>query len=193
MISPRPMGAAGQSLAAPAPIHHPPSISMTKTLQSPAAHPSEGDVEASKTSFFKDFRKEGTRGRGGELEEYSRLPSQPPRPSIGSWVIRFGQIQTSCPSFFPPTPTQGILPPKSVDQEMENPASLAQHSHSEFLSPSLSWGEGLGARDVILGQMDDCDRSGCKNTQGCEAGLRIWRKNTLSEGWENGISRNKPR
>lgn len=65
MISPRPMGAAGQSLAAPAPIHHPPSISMTKTLQSPAAHPSEGDVEASKTSFFKDFRKEGTRGGGG--------------------------------------------------------------------------------------------------------------------------------
>lgn len=81
VISPRPMGAAGQSLAAPAPIHHPPSISMTKTLQSPAAHPSESDVEASKTSFFKDFCKEGTRGRGGKVRGIFKtfLPSQSPQ------------------------------------------------------------------------------------------------------------------
>lgn len=82
MISPRPMGSVGQSLAAPAPIHHPPIISMTKTLQSPAAHPSEGDVEASKTSFFKDFWKEG---KGGRLEKYSRL-SSPPNPQDLQWA-----------------------------------------------------------------------------------------------------------
>lgn len=79
MISPRPMGAAGQSLAAPAPIHHPPSISMTKTLQSPAAHPSESDVEASKTSFFKDFWKEGTRGTGGK--SWRNIQDFPPLPT----------------------------------------------------------------------------------------------------------------
>lgn len=143
VISPRPMGAVGQSLAAPAPIHHPPIISMTKTLQSPTAHPSESDVEASKTSFFKDFWKEGTRGRGGKVRGIFKtfLISQPPWPSIGSWVIRFGQIQPSCPSLF----AQRSLPPKAGDGrwELQSPYS-AQDSHSKFLSPNSSWGDGLG-------------------------------------------------
>lgn len=149
VISPRPMGAAGQSLAAPAPIHHPPSISMTKTLQSPTAHPSESDVEASKTSFFKDFCKEGTRGKGGKVRGIFKtfLPSQPPRPSIGSWLLDLDKFNPAAPHFS--HPQKEHPPPKAVNWEVENPTSLLCPELPLPVSPNLSWGDGLGQLDEV--------------------------------------------
>lgn len=96
-------------------------------------------MEASKTSFFKDFWKEGTRGRGKKVRRIFKtfLPSQPPRPSIGSWVIRLGQIQASCPSLF--LPLKEIFPPSLWTQRwgIQLPY-FAQNSRTVFLSSNLS-------------------------------------------------------
>lgn len=135
-------------------------------------------MEASKTSFFKDFlerrdQREGGRSWKNIQDFYS--PPNPPRPSIGSWIIRFGQIQPSCPSLSSPL-KEAYPHPKAVGLETGEPDSLLIPEppfHVSFSQFVLGWCSrtawlGLLSWDKRMTRKGEGD---CKNTSGCEPGV----------------------